>query len=142
MKILFAADGSSQSLAALETLVRSFPYFRETPMLTLLSVHLPVPYRAAAAAAVGHDAVERYYEEENEAALAGARDLLTARGIPFQAETRIGTPAEEIVKRAEEGKFGMIAMGTHGHTALANLVMGSVATGVVARSKLPVLLLK
>jgi nucleotide-binding universal stress UspA family protein len=36
----------------------------------------------------------------------------------------------------------MIAMGTHGHTALANLVMGSVATGVVARSKVPVLLAK
>ena len=36
----------------------------------------------------------------------------------------------------------MIALGTHGHTALGNLVMGSVATGVVARSRVPVLLLK
>jgi nucleotide-binding universal stress UspA family protein len=36
----------------------------------------------------------------------------------------------------------MIALGTHGHTALGNLVMGSVATTVVARSRLPVLLLK
>ena len=141
MKILFAADGSAQSLAALETLVRSFPYFRDTPALTLLTVHLPVPYKAAVGV-VGHDVVERYYEEENEAALAGARDLLKARSIPFEAEKRVGTPAEEIVRRAEEGKFGMIAMGTHGNTALANLVMGSVATGVVARSKVPVLLLK
>jgi nucleotide-binding universal stress UspA family protein len=36
----------------------------------------------------------------------------------------------------------MIAMGTHGHTALANLVMGSVATKVLAVSKIPVLLMK
>ncbi len=36
----------------------------------------------------------------------------------------------------------MIAMGTHGHTALANLVMGSVATRVVATSTVPVLLMK
>jgi nucleotide-binding universal stress UspA family protein len=36
----------------------------------------------------------------------------------------------------------MIALGTHGHTALANLVMGSVATSVLARSKMPVLFLK
>jgi nucleotide-binding universal stress UspA family protein len=141
MKILFAIDGSPQSLAALETLVKSFVYFRETPSLTLLCVHPPVPYRAAAAAA-GQDAVQRYYDEENAAALAGARELLTARNIAFQAETRIGAPAEEIVNRAEEGGFAMIAMGTHGHTALANLVMGSVSTGVVARSKIPVLLLK
>lgn len=141
MKILFAADGSPQALAALETLVKSFVYFRDTPSVTLLCVHARVPYKAAAAAA-GHDAIQRYYDEESEAALAGARDLLTARGIPFEAEKRIGAPAEEIVKRAEEGKFSMIAMGTHGHTALGNLVMGSVATGVVARSKVPVLLLK
>jgi nucleotide-binding universal stress UspA family protein len=142
MKILFAADGSLQSLAALETLVRSFAYFRETPSLTLLCVHPPLPYRGAAAAAAGQAAVQRYYDEENAAALAGARELLTARNIAFEAETRIGTPAEEIVNRAEEGGFTMIAMGTHGHTALANLVMGSVSTGVVARSKVPVLLLK
>ena len=141
MKILFAADGSPQSVAALETLVKSFVYFRETPAVTLLCVHPPVPYKAAAAA-LGQDVIQRYYDDENEAALAGARDLLTARGIAFQAEKRVGSPAEEIVKCAEEGKFGMIAMGTHGHTALANLVMGSVATGVVARSKVPVLLLK
>jgi nucleotide-binding universal stress UspA family protein len=141
MKILFAVDGSPQSLAALETLVKSFAHFRETPSLTLLCVHPPVPYRAAAAVA-GQGTVQRYYDEENAAALAGARELLTARNVAFEAETRIGTPAEEIVNRAEEGGFTMIAMGTHGHTALANLVRGSVSTGVVARSKVPVLLLK
>jgi len=141
MKILFAVDGSSQSLAALETLVKSFVYFRETPSLTLIYVHPPVPYKGAAAA-VGRDAIQRYYDEEAEAALAGARDALTAHGIAFDVEKGVGIPAEEIVKRAEEGQFQMIAMGTHGHTALANLVMGSVATGVVARSKIPVLLAK
>jgi hypothetical protein len=31
MKILFGCDGSPQALAALETLVKSFAYFRETP---------------------------------------------------------------------------------------------------------------
>jgi len=141
MKILFPTDGSAQSLSALETLVKSFPYFRETPSLTLLSVHAPVPYKAAVAA-VGHDAVQRYYDEESDAALSGARELLTGRGVPFETGKRVGSPVDEIVKWAEEGKFQMIAMGTHGRTALANLVMGSVATGVVARSKVPVLLLK
>ena len=47
MKILFAVDGSPQSLAALETLVKSFAYFRETPALTLLHVHPPVPYKGS-----------------------------------------------------------------------------------------------
>ena len=141
MKILFGCDGSPQALAALETLVKSFAYFRETPGLTLLYVHPALPYRGAAAK-VGKEAIQRYYEEESEAALSGARTALTAKGIPFEIAKVIGAPAEEIVKRAEEGQFTMIALGTHGHTALGNLVMGSVATTVVARSRLPVLLLK
>jgi nucleotide-binding universal stress UspA family protein len=33
-------------------------------------------------------------------------------------------------------------MGSHGHTALGNLALGSVATGVLARCKVPVLLIR
>ena len=37
------------------------------------------------------------------------------------------------------GGFALVVMGTHGHTALGNLVMGSVATKVLAARKVPVL---
>src|SRR5512141_1430369 len=130
MKILFAIDGSTQALAALERLVAKFTFFRDTPRLTLIHVHPPVPY-SAAASWVGKEAVARYYAEESEAALASAREFLAARGIPCESVKRVGNPAEEIVAEATAGSFDMIAMGTHGHTALANLVMGSVATRVV-----------
>ena len=139
MKILVAIDGSTQALAALEKLVGKFGYFREIPRLTLIHVHPAIPYKAAAAWA-GKEVVARYYAEEADAALATAREWLVARGIPFEIEKRVGNPAEEIVARAIAGNYDMIAMGTHGHTALANLVMGSVATRVVATSAVPVLL--
>lgn len=100
-----------------------------------------MPYKAAAAW-VGHEAIEKYYKDESEGALAGAAAFLTARGIAFRSERRVGDPADEIVKFATDENCDMIAMGTHGHTALANLVMGSVATRVVAASKVPVLLMK
>jgi nucleotide-binding universal stress UspA family protein len=141
VKILVAIDGSPQALAALERLVGKFGFFRETPRLALIHVHPPVPYKAAAAW-VGKETVESYYREESEAALAGAAAFLSVRGIPFVSERRVGDPADEIVKFATGGQFDMIAMGTHGHTALANLVMGSVATKVLAVSKIPVLLMK
>jgi nucleotide-binding universal stress UspA family protein len=35
-----------------------------------------------------------------------------------------------------------VVMGTHGHTALGNAVLGSVAQGVLARCKVPVLLVR
>jgi nucleotide-binding universal stress UspA family protein len=141
MKILVAVDGSPAALSALERLVGKFGYFRGAPRLTLIHVHLPIPYKAAAAWA-GKEVVARYYSEESDAALAPARELLDARGIPFEVEKHIGNPAEVIVARAMEGDFDMIAMGTHGHTALASLVMGSVAMRVVATSTVPVLLMR
>jgi nucleotide-binding universal stress UspA family protein len=54
----------------------------------------------------------------------------------------VGEPADEIVRRADAGAFDLIVMGTHGHTALANLVLGSVASKVLARSKVPVLFMR
>lgn len=141
MKILFAVDGSARALTALEALVANFAHFREPPRITLIHVHPPVPY-GAAATWVGKETVQRYYDDESDAALSGARSALTAHGIAFDVDKRVGNPAEEIVKQAESGQFDLIALATHGHTALANLVMGSVATGVIARSKVPVLLLK
>lgn len=141
MKILFAVDGSPQALVALETLTGKFGFFRDTPKLTLIHVHPPIPYKAAAAW-VGKETIARYYDEEGDAALADARELLAARDIPFEVAKRVGDPGAEIVAYAGTGKFDLIAMGTHGHTALANLVMGSVATRVLATSKVPVLLMR
>ena len=141
MKILFAVDGSTRALAALETLVGTLAHFREPPALTLIHVHPALPY-GAAATWVGKDTVQRYYDEESDAALAGARDALTAHGITCDVDKRVGNPAVEIAKCGEAGAFDLIALATHGHTALASLVMGSVATGVIARTKVPVLLLK
>jgi nucleotide-binding universal stress UspA family protein len=50
--------------------------------------------------------------------------------------------AETIAKTAAEGKFDLIMMGSHGHSNLVNLVMGSVATRVLAHCKTPVLLVR
>ncbi len=141
MKILVAIDGSPQALAALETLAGKFDFFRDPPSLLLLNVHLPVAHKAATAW-VGKEAVENYYREEGEAALADAVAFLNTRGVPFRAERRIGDPADEIAKLASSEHCDLIAMGTHGHGALATLVLGSVANKVLAVSEVPVLLMK
>jgi len=138
MKILFPTDGSPDSLAALTALVERRAWFREAAELTLFYVHPPLPYKRAVAWA-GKDAVHSYYQEETEAALAPARALLDARGAAYSVEKRVGDPAEEIVAFAVAGNFALVVMGTHGHTALVNLVLGSVATKVLAARKVPVM---
>jgi len=138
MKVLVAIDGSPRALAALESLVRHFDWFRDGVELTVIYSHPPLPYKRAVAWA-GKEAVHSYYEEESEEALAAARRTLEASGLAYTVEKRVGEPAHEIADHAMAGGFDLIVMGTHGHTALANLVLGSVATKVLAISRVPVL---
>jgi nucleotide-binding universal stress UspA family protein len=138
MKILFATDGSDASNKALAAFVARRSWFREAPRITLVTVHAAVPYKGAAAKA-GKGNLARYYDEECEAALVPARALLTAAKVEFDELKRVGDPASEIVLCAQEIGADLIAMGTHGHTSLASLVLGSVAAEVLAHSKTPVL---
>ena len=55
------------------------------------------------------------------------------------AEVREGTPFYEIIQFAKENDIDLIVMGTHGHTGLAHLLMGSVAEKVVRKAPCPVL---
>jgi universal stress protein A len=55
------------------------------------------------------------------------------------SEVLWGAPYPTILAVAEEGGYDLIAMGTHGRTGLAHLVMGSVAEKVVRHAKCPVL---
>ena len=55
---------------------------------------------------------------------------------------KVGHPGDEIAKAAEKGKFDMVVMGSHGHGTFKNLIMGSVATKVLANCKVPVLLIR
>jgi len=50
-----------------------------------------------------------------------------------------GNPVNEIVKTAQDNNFDMIIMGTHGHGKLEEVVLGSTASGVILKSKVPVL---
>jgi nucleotide-binding universal stress UspA family protein len=52
---------------------------------------------------------------------------------------REGTPFFEIIQYAREAKIDLIIMGTHGHSGLAHVLLGSVTEKVVRKSPCPVL---
>jgi len=79
---------------------------------------------------------------EDRAYLEGVRARLAARGIPVEAELACGEPADEIARLAEERGVDLIAMSTHGHRFLADLVLGSTANKLRHRVDVPVLLLR
>ena len=141
MKLWFPVDGSDFALAALAKFATMVPLFREKTELILINVQLPLPHPRALAY-VGKEVVAQYYELQSEEEIAGARERLEQGGFNFRVEKRVGDPAHEIVSFAESERCEMIAMGTSGRTALKNLVMGSVATKVLASSTVPVLFLR
>jgi nucleotide-binding universal stress UspA family protein len=69
-------------------------------------------------------------------------EIATQRGWKLESLYREGHAADEIVKFAEREQFDLIVMGTHGHSALGKLVLGSIASGVIANTSKPVLLVR
>lgn len=74
--------------------------------------------------------------------LESVRARFESAGIPAETQLLWGEPADEIVKVAESTGVDLIAMSTHGHRFLADLVYGSTANKVRHTVNIPVLLLK
>ncbi len=67
---------------------------------------------------------------------------LTAEGFAVEAVLASGDPAREITAAALREKCDLIAMGTHGHKGVKDLIYGSVANEVRHQSMVPVLLVR
>ena len=67
---------------------------------------------------------------------------LTADGLSAEALLATGDPSAEIAAAAEREHCDLIAMSTHGHRFIADLIYGSVANAVRHMTSVPVLLLR
>jgi nucleotide-binding universal stress UspA family protein len=140
MKTLLAVDGSPYTKKMLAYLTTHLEMFSGQHEFTLLTVQDPLPPRARAA--VGKDAVDAYYAEEAAKVLDPALKFMARHDLKAKGAFKIGNAGETIAKTADSGKFDLVIMGSHGHGALGNLVMGSIATKVLAQCKIPVLLVR
>jgi nucleotide-binding universal stress UspA family protein len=93
----------------------------------------------------GRAELERIYEAQRAWAHRAVDErVAVAReaGIAARGELRVGTPADEIVRAADEEKAAMIVLGTHGRGGVQRLMLGSVADRVLRRSVCPVLVVR
>lgn len=67
---------------------------------------------------------------------------LVNEGLACEAVLACGNPADEIAAAAEREQADLIAMATHGHRGLDDLIRGSVASEVRHRSLVPVLMVR
>ena len=140
MKILLAVDGSEYTKKMLAYLTTHSDLFTAGNTYTIFTAQPALPPRARAA--VGKEIVEKYHSEEAEKILSPVAKFLLRHGIDAKSAWKVGPAGESIAKLAQSGKFDLVIMGSHGHGALGNLVMGSVATQVLAHCEVPVLLVR
>ncbi|HEV8363423.1 MAG TPA: universal stress protein [Gemmatimonadaceae bacterium] len=79
---------------------------------------------------------------EDRAYLERTASELERDGLKVEALLAVGDPAREITAAAEREKCDLIAMATHGHKFIADVVYGSVANAVRHATTVPVLLLR
>jgi len=140
MKILLAVDGSLYTKKMLAYLTTHDELFTANNDYTVLTVQPELPRRARAA--VGKEAVDKYYTEETQRILKPVAKFLLRHGINAKTTWKVGLVGESIAQFADSGKFDLVIMGSHGHGTVLNLVMGSVATRVLASCEVPVLLMR
>ena len=69
-------------------------------------------------------------------------EVLRGRGLQVRVHLALGNPPDEILKAAESERCDLIAMTTHGHRFLGDLIHGSTITAVRHKSQIPVLLVR
>jgi len=80
--------------------------------------------------------------KSDRAYLEGLRETLASQGFTVQTKLAMGDPATELIRSAEEQGVDLIAMSTHGHRFLADVLHGTTADRVRHLVKVPVLLLR
>jgi len=141
VKVLVPIDGSDNALRALRYVLDHRERYRSPLELHLINVQLPIA-SGGVRMFISQDQLNDFHQEEGEAALAPARDIARAAGVPIHARVGVGDIAATVVQYARDAGCDMIVMGTRGMGATGSLILGSSATKIIHLSELPVLLVK
>jgi nucleotide-binding universal stress UspA family protein len=140
MKVLLAVDGSDYTKRMVAYLAANPEILGKEPEITVYHGLMAIPPHAAAA--VGGAQVRHFHETELENVFRPIRAFFEQKGWQASFVDRVGPIADGIAQYAEAEGFDLIVIGSHGHGELANLVLGSVATRVLARCKVPMLIVR
>ena len=89
-----------------------------------------------------HEQAIQRVEEELRQYLEGQAARLRESGIDTDCHVAMGDPVEVIVEQARSDGVDAIAMATHGRTGLSQLLFGNVASRVIERAGLPVIVVR
>lgn len=129
MKVLVPVDGSQASLDAARRAAEMAE--KEGAQVTLMTV----AYFVQDILAEMPPNIQDKLEAEGRKILDQAKEIFTGKNLPVETVLEVGVvPANNIIRKAQEGKFDRIIMGATGKTGLDQVLLGSTAAKVVAQA--------
>ncbi|MBA7474328.1 hypothetical protein ES707_09676 [subsurface metagenome] len=147
-KILLPLDGSKVGEAALphiEELVSKVTPGLEVEVTLFQVVSPETPQYVAGSASVPEHYTAIEMEETKKKAmdyLDKAGEGLRSKGAVVECKVAVGSPAEEIIKAADEINADFVAMSTHGRSGLSRWAFGSVTDRVLRGGNRPVIMVR
>lgn len=141
MKILIPVDGTESASRAVEYVIASRDWLKETPEVLLLNVQWKIA-SGNVKLFISQQTIDDYYRELGMAALKQPRALLDAAGMACSYHISVGVPANAILEYAKSQQVDQIVLGAGEKRTLSTLLLGSVADKVLHLAALPVVLIK
>ncbi|MFL6583279.1 MAG: universal stress protein [Chthoniobacterales bacterium] len=135
-RILVALENSRSDRALIDHIAELAPLHGSA----LLLVHV-----ADGFAARNYDRLQLAESQEmkdDRAYLETSAEQFRSRGVPVATRLALGDPATGILQTAGEEKCDLIAMTTHGHRLLGDIIYGSTINEVRHKADVPVLLVR
>lgn len=140
MKILVPVDGSPYTQRMLSYLAAHPDWLGPAHAYTVVHVVAPIPPHAASA--LDKATVKAYYDDEADKVFAPIREFMQRQQLPASFVSKPGHVGDVLTEMADKEGFDLIIMGSHGQSALSRLVLGSVASKVLAHGSVPVLIVR
>ena len=83
--------------------------------------------------------IESTSKKRAEDILTTAREIFNDRGVEYTAEAIYGSPARVLLEHSKSKEYDLIIMGSHGHSNISGLFLGSVTHKVLNTIYCPVL---
>ena len=137
MRLLLAVDDSGYSQTAVEQVATHFnPQTTEIKMLHVVS---PVSYSLPPQMSRGYAPETEVLEKDARTNLDKLAKKLRTAGFTAEVAVERGEVRSTILDSAADYRADLIVVGSHGHTGLERLLLGSVAESVVRHARTSVL---
>jgi nucleotide-binding universal stress UspA family protein len=143
MKILIGLDHSKHSDAALDFVRNTaWPAGSSAIVMSVVRPQVAAYSEVYVPAAVELEEAEQERVKSCQDLVSRAEQVLKDTGLRTEARVLRGDPREALEEAARTDHVDLVVVGSHGRTGIAKLIMGSVASHVVAHAPCSVLVVK